>query len=98
MNFRSRGLPMGSQGSKELQKDLAGLVVAAGCIVFIVGLILVAGAVTAQNFWRGATMPGEVQAAIDDGMRKGLGSIILGVGLVIGGWLWVRGLSERRSV
>ncbi len=86
---------MASARSKELQQNLAEFVVAAGCIVFIVGLILVAGAVTAQNFWRGATMPREVQAAIDDGMRKGLGSIILGVGLVFGGWLWVRGLAER---
>lgn len=89
---------MASERSAELQRNLAGFVVAGGCILFVVGLILVAGATAAQNFWRGATISLEVQTAIDDEMRKGLGSILLGVGLAVAGWLWHRDVAERRAV
>ncbi len=85
-----------AERSKEVQRNLAGFVVAAGCVVFIVGLILVAGAFGAQNVWRGAVIPGDIQAIIDDGMRRGLAAIVFGLGLGVAGWLWHHDVAERR--
>ncbi len=89
---------MPSERSKEIQRNLAGFVVAAGCVVLVVGAFFIAGAVAAQKFWSGATtIPTDIQAIIDDAWRKGLGSLILGAGLAVGGWLWHRDVAEPRS-
>lgn len=87
---------MDSERSKEVQRNLAGFVVAAACVVFIVGLILIAGAFGAQNVWRGETIPPDVQAVINDGMSRGLAAILVGLGLGVAGWLWHHDVAERR--
>ena len=89
---------MPSDRSKELQRGIAGFVVA-GCFVFIVGVLLVAGAVATQKFWSEATtIPADIQGIVDDGWRKGLGAVILGAGLAVSGWLWLHGVAGQRPV
>jgi hypothetical protein len=88
---------MESERSKEIQRALAGFLTAGGCIVVFIGVILVAGAITAQKFYADAvTIPPEIRATIDNGWRNGIGALVLGFGLVIGGWLWHHDVAERR--
>ena len=55
-------------------------------------MIFIAVAFSVQTIWRGLVMPADVQAAADDGMRRGYALITVGLGMVFIGWWWHRSL------